>query len=336
MDIGKKRVLVTGADGFIGSHLVEQLVRRGAQVRALVFYNAFNSCGWLDSLDEDVRGAIQIVAGDIRDPGGVREAVWGIDVILHLAALIGIPFSYHSPDAYVQTNIGGTLNILQAGRDAGVEKIVHTSTSEAYGTAQFVPITEAHPMHAQSPYAATKIGADQLALSFFRCFETPVAVARPFNAYGPRQSARAVIPTIISQLASGAKQVKLGSLKPTRDFCFVADTARAFIAVAESDRTMGEVVHFGSGFEIAVGDLAETIGRLMDVPLEVKSDEERLRPQNSEVGRLWCDFSRARELTGWEPQYAGREGLEQGLKETIAWFTDPANLSRYKPFAYNI
>ncbi len=336
MNLRNRKILVTGADGFIGSHLTEELVRQGYDVRAFVLYNSYNSWGWLDHCPADIKGRFEVFAGDIRDPHGVKEALKGCAVVLHLAALIAIPYSYHSPDTYVDTNIKGTLNILQAARDLGIEKVIHTSTSEVYGTAQFVPITEEHPLQGQSPYAATKIGADQLALSFYRSFGLPVAIIRPFNTYGPRQSARAVIPTIISQIASGKKEIKLGALNPTRDFNYVKDTVQGFIAMAESDYSIGEVINIGSNYEISIGDLAKTISRLMNTEIEIKTDVQRVRPDKSEVERLRADNSKARRLLGWEPQYGGQKGLERGLAETIAWFTDPENLNRYRTDVYNI
>lgn len=336
MNIRGKRVLVTGADGFIGSHLTEHLLNAGANVRAFVYYNSFNSWGWLDEADERVKHAIEVFSGDIRDPHGVRTAATGCDVVMHLAALIAIPYSYHSPDTYVDTNIKGTLNVLQAARELGVERVVHTSTSEVYGTARFVPITEEHPLQGQSPYSASKIGADQMATSFFLSFNTPVSVIRPFNTYGPRQSARAIIPTIITQIASGARQIKLGAMHPTRDFNYVRDTVRAFVAIAECDDVLGQVVNVGSNYEISVGDTARMISELMGRDVEFASDEQRFRPQGSEVERLWADNTRARELTGWTPEYAGMEGLRRGLRETIEWFSDQNNLRRYKAGIYNI
>jgi NAD dependent epimerase/dehydratase len=336
MKVRGKKVLVTGADGFIGSHLVEHLIDQGVDVRAFVYYNSFNSWGWLDEADEHIRRSIDVFAGDIRDPHGVRTAMQGCDVVMHLAALIAIPYSYHSPDTYVDTNIKGTLNIVQAARDLGIERVVHTSTSEVYGTARFVPITEEHPLQGQSPYAASKIGADQIATSFHRSFQTPVTVIRPFNTYGPRQSARAVVPTIITQIASGASQVKLGAMRPTRDFNYVRDTVRGFVAIAQCDAAIGQVVNIGSNYEISVGDTARLIAGLMDREVEFTSDEQRLRPTNSEVERLWADNTLARELTGWAPEYAGIEGLKRGLAETIHWFGKPENLRRYKAGLYNI
>jgi len=326
------RILVTGADGFIGSHLVETLVRRGYPVRAFVYYNSFNSWGWLDHAPAEVRDSIEVFAGDIRDPHGVKKAMSGCDMVMHLAALIAIPYSYHSPDTYVDTNIKGTLNVVQAARELGVRKVVHTSTSEVYGTARFVPITESHPLQGQSPYSATKIGADQLAMSFHSAFDTPVAIIRPFNTYGPRQSARAVIPTVITQIASGKTKLRLGALSPTRDFNYVQDTVDGFIAVAESERTVGEVVNCGSNFEISIGDTVRMIAEIMGATIEIETDSVRLRPEKSEVERLWADNTKLRDLTGFSPSIPLREGLER----TIAWFADPANLKHYKPDMYNV
>ncbi|MEN2427748.1 NAD-dependent 4,6-dehydratase LegB [Chromobacterium vaccinii] len=336
MKLQGKKILVTGADGFIGSHLVEHLVRQGADVRAFVYYNSFNSWGWLDQSPEDIRRSFEVFAGDIRDPHGVRTAMQGCDVVLHLAALIAIPYSYHSPDTYIDTNVKGTLNVVQAARELGVERVVHTSTSEVYGTARFVPITEEHPLQGQSPYSASKIGADQIAQSFFLSFETPVTTIRPFNTYGPRQSARAVIPTIITQIAAGMDEIKLGAIHPTRDFNFVQDTVRGFCAVAECDAALGKVINVGSNYEISVGDTARLIAELMGRDVRFTSDEQRLRPAGSEVERLWADNRLARELAGWGPEYAGIDGLRRGLKETIDWFTEPSNLGRYKAGNYNI
>ncbi len=336
MKLAGKKVLVTGADGFIGSHLCEHLLAHGADVKAFVYYNSFNSWGWLDESSEQVKRSLDVFAGDIRDPHGVRTAMQGCDVVMHLAALIAIPYSYHSPDTYVDTNVKGTLNVVQAARELGVERVVHTSTSEVYGTAKFVPITEQHPLQGQSPYSASKIGADQMATSFYLSFKTPVATIRPFNTYGPRQSARAVIPTIITQIATGARELKLGALTPTRDFNFVRDTVRGFVAVAECDAALGEVVNVGSNFEISIGDTARLIAELMGAEVTFASDEQRLRPAGSEVERLWADNSRARELAGWTPEYAGVEGLRRGLAETVEWFLIPANLRRYKAGRYNL
>lgn len=329
-------VLVTGADGFIGSHLTEALVRAGYRVRAFVFYNSFNSWGWLDHCADDIKGEFEVFAGDIRDPYGVRAAMDGCDAVLHLAALIAIPYSYHSPDTYVDTNVKGTLNIVQAARDMGVERIVHTSTSEVYGTAQFVPITEDHPLQGQSPYSASKIGADQIAMSFYTSFNTPITTIRPFNTYGPRQSARAVIPTVITQIANGNRQIKLGSIHPTRDFNYVSDTVAGFIAALNTKRGIGEVINVGSNYEVSIGDTARYIADAMNVEIEIITDEKRLRPEKSEVERLWAANDRARELLGWQPQYGGLDGFRRGLAETVAWFNEPANLAAYKSEIYNI
>lgn len=331
-----KKVLVTGADGFIGSHLTEALVRKGYDVRAFVLYNSFGSWGWLDRSPDDIRSSLDAFAGDIRDPHGVKEAMKGCDAVLHLAALISIPFSYHSPDAYIDTNIKGTLNVLQAARELGTRRVIQTSTSEVYGTARFVPITEEHPLLGQSPYSASKIGADQLAYSFFASFDTPVTIARPFNTYGPRQSARAVIPTVIAQIANGVSRLKLGAVHPTRDFNYVGDTVAAFIALLESERGLGEVINFGSGFEISVGDTVAMIAEVMGASVEIETDAQRVRPALSEIERLWADNSKARNLLGWSPAYGGRDGMRRGLAETVAWFTDPGNLAQYKSNLYNI
>lgn len=330
------RILVTGADGFIGSHLTEELVRQGHTVRAFVLYNSFNSWGWLDQCAQDVKDKIEVFSGDIRDPHGVKMAMTDCDVVLHLAALIAIPYSYHSPDTYVDTNIKGTLNVLQAARELGVKRVVHTSTSEVYGTARFVPITEEHPLQGQSPYSATKIAADQLAYSFYASFGLPVVIARPFNTYGPRQSARAVIPTIITQIAKGQRQIKLGAVSPTRDFNFVQDTVAGFIAILNSDQGLGEVVNLGSNFEISIGETARLIAEVMNAEIEILTDEARLRPENSEVERLWAGNAKAKELFGWRPEYGGREGFKRGLAETAVWFTKPDNLRAYKTDIYNL
>jgi NAD dependent epimerase/dehydratase len=329
-------ILVTGADGFIGSHLTEALVRSGSEVRAFVQYNSFNSYGWLDQCSPDVAGRFEVFAGDIRDPNGVRTAMKGCDIVLHLAALIAIPYSYHSPDTYIETNIKGTLNILQAAREADVKRVIHTSTSEVYGTAQFVPITEEHPLVGQSPYSASKIGADQLAISFNRSFGTPVVILRPFNTYGPRQSARAVIPTIITQIASGLRKINLGSLSPTRDFNYVSDTVNGFIKASTVAQGIGEVINLGSNYEISIGDTASLIAELMGKEIELSVDNDRLRPQKSEVERLWASNSKAKQLLGWEPKHAGIEGLRSGLTETIHWFQDGKNIAQYKALKYNI
>ena len=336
MDLVGKKFLVTGADGFIGSHLVESLVSNGHDVRAFVMYNSFNSWGWLDQSSSEIQASIDVIAGDIRDPYGVTKAMEGCDVVLHLAALISIPFSYEAPDAYVSTNINGTLNVLQAARKLGTQRVVCTSTSETYGTAQFVPITESHPMNGQSPYAATKIGADQLALSFYQSFDLPVTVLRPFNTYGPRQSVRAVIPTIISQISKGARQIELGSLEPTRDFTFVRDTAKGFMQAAACDKALGQAVNIGSGFEISIEETAELICKVMNADVEIRQDPRRLRPPKSEVERLFAGVDLAKELFGWNAEYAGRDGFIRGLAETAQWFQDPKNLNRYRPDTYSI
>lgn len=330
------KVLVTGADGFIGSHLVETLVNKGYDVRAFVLYNSFNSWGWLDHAPRQIRNSLDVFAGDVRDPYGVKTAMQGCDAVLHLAALIAIPYSYHSPDTYIDTNVKGTLNVLQAARELGVKRVVHTSTSEVYGTARFVPITEEHPLQGQSPYSASKIGADQLAYSFYASFDLPVVIARPFNTYGPRQSARAVIPTIITQIASGKNLLKLGAVSPTRDFNFVKDTVAGFIAALESHAGAGEVINFGSNYEISIGDTAHLIADVMGETVEITTDEVRLRPKNSEVERLWAENRKAREIFGWQPEYGGGDGFRKGILETVEWFLDPSNLAAYKSDRYNI
>lgn len=330
------KILVTGADGFIGSHLVEALVRSGHDVRAFVLYNSFNSWGWLDHAPRDIRDALDVIAGDVRDPYGVKHAMTGCDAVAHLAALIAIPYSYHSPDTYIDTNIKGTLNILQAARELGVRRVVHTSTSEVYGSARFVPITEDHPVLGQSPYSATKIGADQLAYSFFSSFGLPIVIARPFNTFGPRQSARAVIPTVIAQIASGARKLRTGSLHPTRDFNYVTDTVAGFIAALVSEKGVGEVFNFGSGFEISIGDTVALIAEVMGADITIELDAARARPETSEVQRLCADNSKARQILNWSPMYHGRDGLRRGLVETVQWFLQPENLARYKPARYNI
>jgi NAD dependent epimerase/dehydratase len=330
------RVLVTGADGFIGSHLTEALVRNGYEVRAFVYYNSFNSWGWLDHCADDVKGKFEVFAGDIRDPHGVKKAMNGCDAVIHLAAFIAIPFSYHSPDSYVDTNIKGTLNVLQAARELNVSRVIHTSTSEVYGTAQYVPIDEKHPLQGQSPYSASKIGADQLAFSFYSSFNLPVVTLRPFNTYGPRQSARAVIPTIITQIANGNNQIKLGSVTPTRDFNFISDTVNGFISALKSKSGVGEVINLGSNFEISIQDIASLIGEIMNQEIKVIDSDERIRPENSEVNRLWADNSKAKELLSWKPEYASLNGLKKGLEETVNWFKKPNNLSLYKSEIYNV
>jgi len=332
MKLSGVKVLITGADGFIGSHLVEALLKEGASIRAMVQYNSFNTWGWLDSFPKEVLDTIDIFAGDIRDSHGMLRAMSDVDVVFHLAALIAIPFSYHSPDSYVDTNIKGTLNILQAARHLDTKRVLITSTSEVYGTARYVPIDEQHPFQGQSPYSATKIGADRLAESFHKSFDLPISIVRPFNTYGPRQSARAVIPTIITQLLSGATHIKLGSLEPTRDFNYVKDTAAGFIAIAKSDATIGQEINIATQREISIGALARELIRQINPKAELISDENRLRPRNSEVERLLGSNEKIRSLTNWLPIYS----LEQGLKETIEWFRIPENLSRYKTDIYNV
>ncbi len=331
-----KTFLVTGADGFIGSHLAEALVEQGAKVRAVVFYNSFSSRGWLDEVAPDIQQEIDVIAGDIRDPYFVRQAMAGCEIVLHLAALISIPFSYISPHAFIDTNVFGTLNVLQAARHNGVARVVCTSTSEVYGTARYVPIDEAHPLNAQSPYAASKIAADQLALSFEKSFGAPVVVLRPFNTFGPRQSTRAVIPTIITQIAGGAREIKLGSLHPTRDFSFIADTVRGFIHAAAAEASIGEVVNIGSGFEISIGDTVALIAELMGARVQVVRAEERVRPKTSEVERLFASVAKAEKVLGWKPHYGGRDGFCRGLEKTIGWFRDPLKLRRYEVGYYHI
>lgn len=329
-----QKVLVTGSEGFIGSHLTEALVKAGFSVRAFVMYNSFGKRGWLESCPPEITSSLEFVSGDVRDAYGVRSAMEGVDIVFHLAALIAIPYSYQSPSTYVDTNVHGTLNVLQAARELGVSKVLHTSTSEVYGSAQYVPIDENHRLQGQSPYSASKIAADQMAFAFHRSFNTPVSVVRPFNTYGPRQSARAIIPTIITQIASGKRKLKLGSLTPTRDFSFVADTVRGFLAVAASDAAIGEVVNIGSDFEISVGDLARTIASEMGVEVSVATDEQRMRPRESEVTRLRADTSKAKRLLGWAPEYGGLEGLRAGLRATVRWYEDASNLSGYRPDEY--
>lgn len=324
------KILITGADGFIGSHLVEELIKEGKKIKAFVYYNSFNSWGWLDTLPKEIMEEIEVFSGDIRDPNGVREALKGADEVYHLAALIAIPFSYHSPDSYVDTNIKGTLNVLQAARDLGTKRVLITSTSEVYGTAQYVPIDEKHPYQGQSPYSATKIGADRLAESFYRSFNMPITIVRPFNTYGPRQSARAVIPTIITQLLAGREEIQLGSLTPTRDFNYVKDTARGFIEIAKSDKTIGEEVNIATQKEISIGQLAQEMIDQINPNARIICDEQRLRPENSEVNRLLGSNEKIRKLTAWEPKY----NLETGLAETIQWLRN--NLHKYKTDIYNI
>ncbi|MDF2821600.1 MAG: NAD-dependent epimerase/dehydratase [Clostridiales bacterium] len=325
-----KKVLITGSDGFIGSHVTEKLIEEGYDVRAFVFYNSFNNWGWLDTFPKDKLKNIDIFTGDVRDPNGVRKAMEGIEEVYHLAALIAIPFSYHSPDSYVDTNIKGTLNVLQAARDLGTQRVLVTSTSEVYGTAQYVPIDEKHPLQGQSPYSATKIGADKLAESFYRSFNLPVTIVRPFNTYGPRQSARAVIPTIITQLLAGKEEIKLGSLSPTRDFNFVKDTANGFLEIAKSTKTIGEEINIATGEEISIGNLANELIRQINPNARIICEEDRLRPENSEVNRLLGCNKKIKELTNWEAQYS----FSQGLSETIEFLKN--NMDKYKTDIYNM
>lgn len=332
MEIKNKKVLVTGADGFIGSHLVERLLEEGCDVKAFVYYNSFGSWGWLDKIDSKLQKQIEIFSGDVRDPNGVRTAVAGCDVVFHLAALIAIPYSYHSPDSYVDTNIKGTLNILQAARDLNVEKTLITSTSEVYGTALYAPIDEKHPKQGQSPYSATKIGADHLAESYYRSFDLPVTIVRPFNTYGPRQSARAVIPTIITQLLNDKTEIKLGDLRPTRDLVYVKDTVRGFAEIAKSDSLNGEECNIATQKEIEIGELANEIIRQINPSAKIITEDERLRPPKSEVFRLLGSNEKIIENTNWKPEYS----LEQGIAETIKWFSDSGNLADYKHHIYNV
>lgn len=324
------KVLVTGADGFIGSHLTEALLNEGYKVRALAQYNSFNYWGWLEDIEPN--DSLEVVTGDVRDSNYCREICRDIDIVFHLAALIAIPYSYVAPDSYVDTNVKGTLNICQAARDCGVKRILVTSTSEVYGTAKYVPIDEKHPLQPQSPYSASKIGADAIAMSFYNAFKLPITIVRPFNTYGPRQSARAVIPTIISQIANGIKEIKLGDLTPTRDFNYVEDTCRGFIELSKCDKAISETVNIGSNFEISIKDTLDLIKDIMHSDVRFLTDEQRIRPENSEVFRLWCDNSKIRDLTGFEPKYSIREGLEK----TVEWFIKPENLAKYKPGLYNV
>lgn len=336
MNLESKKILVTGSDGFIGSHLVEELIRLGCDVRAFIFYNSFNSWGWLDHFRQNSKKRFDVFAGDVRDSHCVKEAMKGCEVVFHLAALISIPYSYHSPETFVDTNIKGTLNIVQAARELEIGKVIHTSTSEVYGTARFVPISEEHHLQCQSPYSASKIGADQIAMSFYYSYEIPVTIVRPFNTYGPRQSARAVIPTVITQIANGKRKIKMGSIRPTRDFNYIKDVIRGFIAVAESDSTIGEIVNIGNNYEISIGDTVNIIAKIMSTDVEIVSDTERVRPINSEVERLLADNSKALQLTGWAPEYNGLDGFRRGIAETVEWFKSPENLKLYKFDNYNI
>jgi NAD dependent epimerase/dehydratase len=327
-----KKILVTGADGFIGSHLTEELVKQGYNVKAFIYYNSFNSWGWIDTFSKDIKNQIEVFTGDIRDPNGVRVAMEGCDTIFHLAALIAIPFSYHSPDSYVDTNIKGTLNVLQAGKFLNTKRILVTSTSEVYGTAQYVPIDEKHPFQGQSPYSATKIGADRITESFYRSFELPITIVRPFNTFGPRQSARAIIPTIIIQLLKGYKEIKLGDLLPTRDLVFVKDVVNGFIEIAKSEKTIGEEINIATQSEISIGDLAQKIIRMINPKAKIKQDKNRIRPSKSEVYRLFGSNEKLKKLTNWKQKYS----LDEGLKDTIEWFKKPVNLKGYKPEIYNV
>ncbi len=332
MELKNKKVLITGADGFIGSHLTERLLKEGCKVKAFVYYNSFNSWGWLDSLSKEQLQNIEIFAGDIRDPNGVRTAMKDIDVVFHLAALIAIPFSYHSPDSYIDTNVKGTLNIVQAAKDIGVERVLVTSTSEVYGTAQYIPIDEVHPRQPQSPYSASKIGADCIAESFYRSFNLPLTIVRPFNTFGPRQSARAVIPTIITQLLNGKTEIKLGDIIPTRDLVYVKDTTEGFIEIAKSDKLIGHDCNIATQSEISVGDLAQELISQINPAAKIVTEEQRLRPEKSEVFRLYGSNKKIKEHTGWQQKYS----LQEGLAETIAWFRDKENLKQYKADLYNL
>ena len=331
-----KKVLVTGADGFIGSHLVELLLKEGYSVKAFCLYNSLGSWGWIDNLSNDVKSNIEVFLGDVRDYQSVLQAVKGSEYIFHLASLIAIPYSYKAPQSYVETNIMGTLNVLNAAKELDIERLIHTSTSETYGTAQYVPIDEKHPLVGQSPYAATKIAADQLALSYWRSFDTPITVLRPFNTYGPRQSERAVIPTIISQIALGKDKLSLGSISPTRDFNFVEDTCRAFLEVSKSNMTIGKTINAASNFEISIAETALLISKIMNKEIEINLDKERLRPSNSEVERLYGDNTLIKKITNWKPNYAGKEGFYNGLRITIDWFTSSDNLKFYRSNKYII
>jgi NAD dependent epimerase/dehydratase len=332
MSLKQKKVLITGADGFIGSHLTEALVNQGYDVRAFVYYNSFNSYGWLDSISLKTKNQIEFFAGDIRDPNGVREAMKGVDIVFHLAALIAIPFSYHSPDSYIDTNVKGTLNIIQAAKDNQVSRVLVTSTSEVYGTAQFVPITELHPKQPQSPYSASKIGADAIADSFYRSFDLPLTIVRPFNTFGPRQSARAVIPAIISQLLNGAEQIKLGDITPTRDLLFVKDTVNGFLKIAECDKLIGHEVNIATQSEITIGELAQSLINQINPNAKIVSDSIRLRPEKSEVFRLFGSNEKLKSFTNWKQNYS----IEEGLAETVEWFSQKENLQQYKSDIYNV
>lgn len=332
MNLKYKKILITGADGFIGSHLVEQLIEEGANIKAFVYYNSFNSWGWLDTLKREQLNKIEVFAGDIRDPNGVRSAMQGCDIVFHLAALIAIPFSYHSPDSYIDTNVKGTLNIIQAAKDLNVERVLVTSTSEVYGTAKYIPIDEEHPRQSQSPYSASKIGADCIADSFFRSFDLPLTIVRPFNTYGPRQSARAVIPTIITQLLNGVQEIKLGDITPTRDLLFVKDTVLGFVEIAKSESLIGQDCNIATESEISVGDLANELISQINPNAKIILDEQRVRPEKSEVFRLYGSNKKIKANTNWEPRYS----LTEGIAETVEWFKNPENLVKYKSDVYNI
>ena len=330
------KVLVTGADGFIGSHLVETLVEEGYSVKAFCFYNSQGNWGWLDTLSEKIKNEIEVTLGDVRDYQCIKESMMGVEKVFHLAALIAIPYSYRAPSSYLETNILGTMNVLESAKDLNIERVIHTSTSETYGTAQYIPIDEKHPLNAQSPYAASKIGADQLALSYWRSFSTPVSIIRPFNTYGPRQSARAVIPTIITQIASGKKEISLGSLTPTRDFNFVKDTCNAFISISESQNTLGKVINASSNLEVSIGETVKIISEVMDSKIEIKNDKKRFRPNDSEVERLYGDNTLIKKLTNWGPKYSGIDGFRRGIELTVNWFNNDKNLKMYNPNLYSV
>ncbi len=330
------KILVTGADGFIGSHLVEELIKQGYSTKAFVQYNSFNSWGWLDNSTKEIKKELEVFSGDIRDPYGVIEALKGCDIVMHLAALIGIPYSYHSPDTYIDTNVKGTLNVVKASKLLGIEKVIHTSTSEVYGTAQYVPIDEKHPLQGQSPYSASKIAADHLAMSFYYSFKTPVGIIRPFNTFGPRQSARAIIPTIISQILAKNDTLKLGSLKPTRDFNYVSDTVKAFLCSIKSKKIIGEIVNLGNNHEISIGNLVNLISKIIGKKVNIVEDKSRIRPTKSEVERLCADNTKAKKILSWEPDFYGDKGLENGIKNTIEWFSNSHNLKKYKTDIFNI
>ena len=331
-----KNILITGADGFIGSHLVEELTKHQCNITAMSLYNSFNTWGWLEDIDKNILDNIEVISGDIRDYKFVNKAVQNSDIIFHLASLIAIPYSYHSPNSYLQTNVQGTLNILESALDTNIEKIIHTSTSEVYGDTKILPISEETPIISKSPYSATKIAADQLAYSYFSSFNLPVSIIRPFNTYGPRQSNRAIIPTIITQMLSENKKIKLGSLYPTRDFSYIADTVDGFIHVGKSPKSLGEVINIGSGFEISIKDLCELIREIIDTDIRIISDKSRIRPKSGEVYRLKADNKKAKKLLNWSPKYSGKLGLKKGLVETIEWFSEPNNIDRYKTGLYNI